>query len=250
MIIWFSGNGNSRLVAREMARRLGDSEISLTEIEGGLPKGEERIVWVFPVYSWGIPPVVLAFMRRVEMPDNACHYLVVTCGDDIGYTDRQWAEEMRKRGIEPKGEFSVTMPNTYVLLPGMDTDPATVELRKLSAASGRIGEIAGAIESGETVAPDVVRGAMPGLKSKVLYPLFVKYMMSPRPFHSTDGCTGCGSCVKACPLRNITMRENRPVWGRNCALCLGCYHACPHHAVAYGRRTGGKHQYKAPNSLG
>ena len=249
MIVWFSGNGNSRLVARELARQLGEREMPITEVTGSLPEGEERIVWVFPVYSWGIPPVVLAFMRRVALPRDARHYLVVTSGDDIGYTDRQWAEEMWKHEIKPMGTFSVAMPNTYVLLPGMDTDPHKVEQQKLSEACGRINEIVRAIKSDESVGSDVVRGGLPWLKSKVIYPLFVRFMMSPRPFHATDRCTGCGGCVRACPLRNITLRETRPVWGSKCALCLGCYHACPHHAVAYGKRTAGKHQYKAPKSL-
>ena len=65
MIICFSGTGNSRLVVLELQRHLGGEVIFL---EGELllhpsrtvlevPQGED-VIWVFPVYSWGVPPVV------------------------------------------------------------------------------------------------------------------------------------------------------------------------------------------------
>lgn len=245
MILWFSGNGNSRFVAEQLAEKLGDECRFMLDCQT-LDAKERRIVWVFPVYSWGIPPVVLSRLRNMKLPPEAEHYLVLTCGDDIGYTDRQWRRELLRRdaACKVRSAFSVIMPNTYVLLPGMDTDKPAVEEAKISAATERLRFVCKAIRTGARIEADVTRGSMPWLKSKVLYPLFVATLMSPKPFHSDDRCVGCGKCAATCPMKNIEMRDNRPVWGKNCAMCLGCYHVCPHHAVCYGHRTDGKHQYR------
>lgn len=249
MIVWFSGNGNSRLVAHRLGELLGEQIISMTDCRKDSLAGERRVIWVFPVYSWGVPPVVMSFLKTVDLPENGEHYLVLTCGDDIGFTDKQWRHCLQGRGAICKSAFSVIMPNTYVLLPGMDTDSESVVKQKLAAASERLRFVAKAIRSKAAIDADVRRGSCAVLKSKVLYPLFVRFMMSPKPFHATDRCTGCGKCARHCPEKNISMKENNPTWGKNCALCLGCYHVCPHHAVAYGLRTGSKHQYHSPDRL-
>lgn len=251
MIFWFSGTGNSALTAQRLGERLGEP---LTRIGAGTPAkyalGEdERVVWVFPVYSWGVPPVVRRFMRSVDIGDNrGLHSMVCTCGDDCGLTFDQWSGEVRGRGWRRGGGYSVEMPNTYVSLPGFDVDPAATMRRKLDEAPARIDAIARAISVDARV-EDMVKGSMAALKTRVIYPVFTRLLMSPRPFRSTDACVSCGKCAAACPMDNIAMADGRPHWADNCAGCLACYHACPQHAVAYGHRTGGKGQYRAPREL-
>lgn len=243
MIYWHSGTGNSRHVAEALAQSLGLEAVMITP--GGrasdAPAGE-KTVWVFPVYSWGVPPVVRRFIENSEGLGGSEHYMVCTCGDDVGLTALQWRKLLRRKGWRARGAWSVQMPNNYVLLPGFDVDSAAVRDAKLSACDECIKAVARGIRCGANV-DDVVRGSLPWLKSKVLYPLFVRMLMSPKPFHSTDSCIGCGKCAAACPARNIVMDGRRPVWGRDCTMCLGCYHICPKHAVGYGSRTKSKGQY-------
>jgi Pyruvate/2-oxoacid:ferredoxin oxidoreductase delta subunit len=45
-------------------------------------------------------------------------------------------------------------------------------------------------------------------------------------------CTACGRCMDLCPTGNITADgEGRPVWGRDCLLCLTCEMKCPQEAI-------------------
>lgn len=89
-----------------------------------------------------------------------------------------------------------------------------------------------------------VPGGMAWLKTRLIYPWFVRHSMSPRPFRHTDACIACGACMRACPMANISADAlGRPVWADDCAFCLACYHACPRHAVAYGHTTDKKGQY-------
>ncbi len=256
MIVWFSGNGNSRYVARMLAERLGENKLMRLD-RGLLDKGcidlsgEARLVWVCPVYAWGLPPVVERFMRSVKLERGEVeHYLVVTCGDDTGNIDKQWRAIMNKRGAKAMGCWSVIMPNTYVTMKGFDVDSTQLATEKLNAAPARVNVIADAISFHSEVT-DIERGSWAWLKSGIVKAWFQRFAMSPKGFHVTDDCVACGKCVSQCPMENVKMTEKRsngkvvmrPSWGNDCAFCMGCYNVCPASAVHYGRSTRGKGRY-------
>lgn len=81
-------------------------------------------------------------------------------------------------------------------------------------------------------------------KSYLIHPLFMHTLMSPKPFKAADSCISCGLCEKACPVRNIHLKERgKPEWGSHCTMCLACYHSCPKHAIEYSCLTQKKGQY-------
>lgn len=257
MVIYFSGNGNSKSIAVTLSKLLGTS---LTPLEHELitrphsrqlrlSAPDEPVIWVFPVYSWGIPPVVVRFIKECDImdADKVGHHLVVSCGDDTGTIATQWRKLLRHRNWNPRSATSVIMPNTYVLMKGFDTDQPSLVKQKLDNAQERILTACRRIR--ENRDDDLMEtGRFAWIKSHLIYPWFIKNAMSPRPFHSTDACTSCRLCARECPMDNITMnKENRPVWHDNCALCLRCYHRCPAHAIAYGNKTKNKHQYPGPD---
>ena len=256
MIIYFSGTGNTRHCAEYLAQALGDTLLSLdatmlrrpaeATIDSG---GEERIIWMFPTYSWGIPEKIATLMREATLTDNAHHataWMVTTCGDDIGRTAAQWRGIMHRRGLTTAAAFSVIMPNTYTFMKGYDTDPAELEQQKLAASSATLDNIARAIAAGNATADVVTEGRFPWIKTAIVRPYFNRFCTSPKPFHSSDACTRCGLCARTCPMDNIAMTgaDGKPAWDNECMLCTRCYHICPTHAVEYGRQTAGKGQYR------
>ncbi len=253
MIFCFSGTGNSRAVAETLARLTGDSVNLINDAtSGSVTLGrEEALGLVFPVYAWGMPRVVERFLKNMEIlgGDTPYIYMVCTCGDDIGRTDRLVARTLRRKGLTLAAAWSIIMPNTYTALPGFDTDPETLAQEKLAAAKERIPTIAPLINARQRGINDVKPGAMPGVKTYVLRPLFNTFLTSPRRFRHTAACIGCRKCAAACPLQNITPQtDGRPTWGKKCTACFGCYHACPLHAVEYGRATRGKGQWQMPKN--
>ena len=57
--------------------------------------------------------------------------------------------------------------------------------------------------------------------------------MYSRFFHvNAKKCDACGLCMKLCPTGNISENKGgKPVWGRNCLLCLTCEMKCPKGAI-------------------
>lgn len=230
----FSGTGNSAAVARRL--------------EELLPAGFPDSVWVFPVYSWGIPPVLVRHISSLDLTGRTLH-MVCTYGDQTGNIDRQWRRLVLSRGGLVGGIYGVRMPNTYVCLPFMDVDSPSLQQRKLAASASRIEDIAAKIASRAPLT-ELHRGFAPWFTSGIIYPFFFRHLMKTARFHCGPSCVGCGKCAALCPRSNITLSpaSRRPSWGADCAFCLRCYHSCPSHAVAYGRFTSGKGQYLHPTT--
>ena len=253
MIFYFSGVGNSAWVARKLANALQDKVLPIAEEirkeAAYTPAKGERVGFVFPVYGWEPPKIVLDFIRMMQMQAPDYLYFVCTCGDDTGKTNRIFTQAIEKKGWHCQAGYSITMPDTYVCLPGFDIDGEDELKRKTENAFARVEFIADELK--QRVIHDkynCLEGAFPNVKTYVLGGLFRQFLMSPKPFHATDACISCGLCEKRCPVHNIKV-EGKPQWGEDCTMCLACYHACPEHAIQYGGRTKGKGQYKGEHLI-
>lgn len=253
MIFYFSGVGNSKWVAQNLAAELGDRLLFIPDewqtLKHYTLQPGERLGFVFPCYGWGVPTFVEQFINEMTLEGNVVPsylYFVTTCGDDTGMTAEIFSADVQRKGWECKAGWTVVMPESYICLPGFDTDSKNKEENKITAARDRISAIVSSIIDGRS-GFDTIPGAMKWAKSHIVRPFFNRFLITPRHFKTTDTCTGCGKCAKACPFGNISLTEaNRPQWGDQCVLCLRCYHTCPQHAVQWGPFTQGKGQYLFP----
>lgn len=44
-------------------------------------------------------------------------------------------------------------------------------------------------------------------------------------------CGGCGWCAENCPRKNICIENGRPVFDKECVICLRCIYGCPQKAI-------------------
>ena len=261
MIFYFSATGNSRYVAERLAKALHDD--TTVDLAYYLRSGEalppfeaadgERVGFVFPVHSWGMPKGLRQLVETIRINgykrgDNYC-YMVCTCGDDAGLTAKQWQKSVSRCGLHGDAAYSVFMPNTYVLLPGFDVDSPEATKRKLEASVGKVEEISGSILVGKK-GDFTHHGSFSRLKSDVVYPVFMA-LMTDRPFRcDSSKCVACGKCAKVCPTGNIELRGGIPEWrNHRCINCVACYHYCPAGAISYGKMTHGKGHYVLPSKF-
>ncbi len=255
MIFYFSATGNSYWAAQLLSNHFNLPLISVTEsvkkasYQFDISKAS-LIIFVFPVHSWGPALPLLSFVQQLQLVgyDHQPIYAVCTCGDDCGQTSEVFQKELQRKGLALRNTFSVTMPNSYILLPGFDVDSPEIERHKLEEAPFRIQEIIKAIESDETASCLYHAGSAAWLKTKVVYAAFRKYIQGKTKFQVTDTCISCGLCVKVCPENNIHLNDKkRPEWSNRCVQCLACIHRCPKRAIEYGKITQHKGRYKNPN---
>lgn len=240
MILYFSATGNSKWVAREIAAATGDEALDVMAclkqgITPALPAATETVGIVFPIHSWYVPRPVLDFLSLLQLPSVSYRFAVCTCGDDAGKAMTRLA-----RHFALDAAWSVCMPNTYI--PMFELDSEQVASTKITSARSRIRQIAEDITQRSKVW-DVHEGSFPWLKTYVVNPLFVHFMIRTKGFHSDIGCVSCGKCVKACPLANIALVSGRPEWGKHCIHCMACVHACPEAVIQYGKSTRKKGRY-------
>ena len=248
MILYFSSTGNSKLLAENLALFTNDTAYNLVDITTThtekILSHTPRLGFVFPTYGWDMPVIVSSFFKKIKdlHVNSNFIYVVVTCGDDVGFIDRKINKLFRNSNIKIDAFFSICMPNTYVCVPGFDVDNDKVRRKKLSAFKHCLADIVSNIKS-QNHTTRLKRGLFPFTKTYILGLLFKKILLTDKYFHTTEDCISCKKCENVCPNHNILFKNNRPEWQKNCIGCLSCYHHCPTKAIRFGHQTDHKGQY-------
>ncbi|MDL2326973.1 EFR1 family ferrodoxin, partial [Bacteroidales bacterium OttesenSCG-928-A14] len=207
----------------------------------------ETVGFSFPIYFWGMPTIVAEFVRKLVLENfkNTYCYVVYNCGGSIGNTDKKFSQLMSGKGHPVTAHFSVFMPDNYILLMDLLT-PADEIPPLLYRTDKRLVAINKTISQRSASTIKLHRKPFASLSAAIMHPYYLKHR-SVQPFHTTDACTACGICAKACPYGSITLIDGKPVWDGECTQCLACLHRCPERASQYGNKTYNRGRYLNPN---
>ena len=244
MIFYFSGTGNSRYVAEQIAKITSDEVISINNKLKNNDTSDilvnDRLIFVVPTYAWRIPRVVRDWITKTNFQGAKNTWFVMTCGSEIGCAEKYNKHLCNQKGFVYMGTAQVVMPENYII---MFNSPKDDEIERLfSQADKEIKRIADIlIENKQFQTPrnNLQDKFMSGPVNMLFYPMFVKA----KDFYADDKCTTCGKCAKVCPLNNIEIKNNKPVWNNNCTHCMACISYCPTNAIEYGKKTVGKKRY-------
>ena len=244
MIFYFSGTGNSKYVAQRIADALGDALVNLNDrikasdtssVETG-----ERVIIVTPTYAWRIPRVVRDWLLKTELRGAKQAWFVMTCGSEIGNADKYNRDLCVEKGLVCMGTAQIVMPENYI---AMFSAPQADEAREIVAkAELNIDRAIAAIRAGECFAP-TRNNLYDRFMSGPVNLIFYKFCVKADAFTVSDTCIGCEQCAKRCPMNNVTLKDGKPVWGRNCTHCMACICYCPVSAIEYGKKSVGQPRY-------
>ena len=118
MILYFSGTGNTRWVAQQIAKAIGEElryipdlirernyQLSLT--------ANERLGICYPTHGWQPPRIVREFINKMTITGSRkpryC-WALTTCGDSTGEAMTILNKDLEKKGLKAETCFSVIMP--------------------------------------------------------------------------------------------------------------------------------------------
>lgn len=245
MILYFSGTGNSKYVAEQIAKSTNDELISINDKlknnDTSKITVQDRLIFVVPTYAWRIPRVVRDWIIKTNFVGAKNTWFIMTCGSEIGNTEKFNKQLCQSKGFNYMGSAGVVMPENYIAMFDLPT-PEEIE-KVFNKADTQIEKITRQIKESkpfETPRNNLQDKFMSGPVNMLFYPMFV----SAKGFYADDKCISCGKCVKVCPLNNIEIKNNKPMWNKNCTHCMACISYCPTSAIEYGKKTVGKQRYR------
>ena len=244
MILYFSGTGNSKYVAKRIADALGDEIVNLNArikaSDTSPVETDERVIIVTPTYAWRIPRVVRDWLRKTELRGAKQVWFVMTCGSEIGNADKYNRELCAEKAISCMGTAQIVMPENYI---AMFSAPQADKARQIVAkAEPDIDRAIAGIQADQPFAP-TRNNLYDRFMSGPVNPIFYKFFVNADAFTVSDACISCGQCAKRCPMNNVTLKDGKPVWGRNCTHCMACICYCPVSAIEYGKKSVGQPRY-------
>lgn len=245
MVLYFSGTGNSQLVAFQVAKRIADDEVIsinryLKAKKNVTIQSKRPLVFVVPTYAWRMPRVVEQWIMKTNFKGCQDVYFILTCGGGCGHAAAYAKKLCAKKGMHFRGLAPVVMPENYL---AMFPTPDEAECQAIvEQAEPCIAGLAEKIKAGESFAsPSASLGEK--LQSGPVNPLFYALFVHDKGFSVSDRCVSCGKCALRCPLNNIDLEDGRPVWKGTCTHCMACIGGCPVEAIEYKAKSKGRNRY-------
>lgn len=246
MIIYFTGTGNSRYIARAIADGLEDEVVCantyIRENRPGDFTSVKPYVFVFPVYLSIIPAIFREFLLSSKFHGNHKAYFVPTCASADGSVPNAAIDLCRASGFfEYMGSYKIRMPQNYILLFRMFSQEEIDACRE--DAKIPVKKVCRAVRRGIRF-PEMPASRVEYLGTRLVEKWYYARFTRTYPFHATDACIGCGLCARSCPMNIIEMVDGRPQWKHTtCTHCTACINRCPKQAIEYGKKTKGKPRY-------
>ena len=213
VIFCYSGSGNCLDIAKNIAKKLGDTDIVLMRSAPAVTDVREakKVGFIFPCYAGGLPGDVEEYVKRVRVSPTA-------------YT---WA------GISHQCSCIWLFPH-QLMLPPMDAAKAQRRAEKLTA---KVAEDIYYVKRKDRAPLSnpvnaIEAGMWPKLSGK-----------KAEKMKASDACVGCGQCTRLCPKGNIQLKDGKASFGGNCIGCLSCLQFCPTEAISLGGITEKRARY-------
>jgi len=241
LIFYFTGTGNCLKVAKDIGSVLDNCEIiSMAAFnEKNITDDYIRIGFILPVYAEGILNAVKKFISEINFPKNNNYYFsVVTHGGLDGNANPILNKKLAEKEICLNASFQIKMVANYVCLYNMTKN--VEKIRKKSQIE---------INNVKELVKNKVQNKIKRINPFIFWTekAAKSYLTKDMGYNISTKCNGCGICYKVCPVKNIEIINDRPVFKHKCEQCMACIQYCPNMAINYKNKTQKRRRYTNPD---
>ncbi len=283
-VYYFTGTGNSFVVARNIAQKINGRLVSIAskEDENNLLINAKIIGIIFPVYHAtfgysGIPLIVRRFIGKIENINSKYVFAICTHSGMPGATIGNLNKIIKSKGGELSFGLTMKMSIPYTGIDKIKYAFFNTELKanilrdnkerqnlteicneKINSAYEHIiANKKGKLETTKIMfqllhipfyllQKQTAKSRYKRLSNSSLTTFDKLTLFADRNFKINEKCNGCGICTKVCSVQNIEMVENLPKWQHRCENCYACFQWCPQDAI-YGEIVEYEKKYHHPD---
>lgn len=232
--IYFSGTGNTKHCTEKLLHLLDETAqafpMETTEAVKALSQ-HNFVVLAYPVQYSNAPVFVREFINsHAALWRNKKVFCVATMGLFSGDGAGCSARLLKKYGAEVVGGLHIVMPDSIC---DVKLLKRSVEKNRkiIKAADRKIEKCAEKIRLGKYPKNGLhFYDRMAGLFCQRLW-FGGKTKDYTDQIKISDACTGCGKCIRLCPMGNLALKDGRVVAGNRCTMCYRCISTCPAQAI-------------------
>ena len=220
--VYFSPTQSTKRVAERIAARLGISSesVDLTDARKRRPDysftENEAVVVGIPVYGGRVPATAAERLRKLHGRQTPA-ILVVTYGNRA-YEDAliELKDILTEQGFRPAAAAAVVTQHSIV--------PKFAEGRPDKEDLRRLDHVAADVRTKLQTLPSNYE--LPELEVKGNRP-YRPYHVMPLKLKVSSSCSGCGTCIRKCPVQAISRTDSRVTDEQRCIACMRCVSVCP-----------------------
>lgn len=269
-IYYFSGTGNSYVVAKDIANELKADLISIPKVINmdRIQIYAERIGIIFPSYLAplaGVPLIVERFIKKIDNIQFINIFAVCTCGGYECVNALPSLEKLKKIINSCGGKLSEQY-STRLPMNNLDYDHIPIPINRnhediINKSKIKINDICYRIKENKGAKYKIAK-LLFNLVMTPLYKLMqqsvindlkkvakepqdtqLKYYelipLTDKSIIVDEKCNSCGICKKVCPVNNIKILNKMPEFQHRCEMCFACDEWCPSNAIHHWSRPEG-----------
>jgi len=234
-IFYFSGTGNTQLLAEQYAAsfRHLDVAVDLIKIEDYTRtrtspeiNGYDAVGLGYPIHAFNAPRIVYEFINLLPPGAGRFAFIFKSPGDPFanGGSTLPVRRRLMAKQYEVVHESMLVMPANFLqkLSPELSRLLYDVACRRIAIFTGEI--LKGVRRLQQNRPSERIYTTLSWFEQLGIRLLRLLYYVRP-------SCTGCGLCAERCPTANIEMSKGRPNFGWRCLCCLRCVYLCPVGAI-------------------